>query len=81
MVFYPSLDFGESGTVGAQTGQDEGEEGVEGMRLSAFGAGIRNFFETWDEESEGRGSGRGQKNLREGKEWAVRSDYVKKVGV
>ena len=43
MVFCPALDFGESGVVGEQTGQDEGEEGVEGMRLSALGAGIRTF--------------------------------------
>ena len=50
MVFCPALDFGETGALGKESEENEGEEGVEGMRLFTFGAGIRNFFQTADEE-------------------------------
>ena len=79
MVFCPALDFGETGALGKESEENEGEEGVEGMRLSTFGAGIRNFSETLDEMSQGMGSGWERKKLREEKEWNVCSYYVKKV--
>ena len=54
--FGPSFDFGEGGAVGKESEKDDGENGLKGLRHALFGAGIRNFLETLDEDFEGGGS-------------------------
>jgi hypothetical protein len=58
------LEFGGIGTIGEQSEYGEGEQGVWGIGLSLFGAGIGHFFKAFDEKFEGIGRKKGHGNLR-----------------
>ena len=69
----PSFDFGEGGDVGEESEKGDGENSSKGLGHTAFGAGIRHFVETLDEDFEGDDVRHG--NLRVGKNDGNRSVF------